>query len=292
MQMIHKENVEMTDPNLPIKTYIVDSSSRELAARAHLHNEIELIYIMEGSMTFKVGDTQKEVCGGEIIFINCLTVHSSEVTPGVYTKICLLQFDPGLIYSSSMSEYKYLSPFIHHDSFSFHIFDANQDRKYDVLTELLTETAHEFMDKQPAYELIIKSDLYRVLSFLYRENVLKSSLDKNILKEKTPFSKLESIIKYVEDNYFEEISLETACCMLNMNYHYFCRQFKKATGKPFVQYLNYVRVSVAEKLLLYTGKPVVDIIGETGFSSLSYFNRTFKKIKGCSPTEYRKRIQG
>lgn len=291
MHIIEKENVEMTDPNLPIKTYIVDSSTRNLAAGAHIHNEIELIYIMEGNMTFKMGNTQQEVRRGEIIFINCLTMHSSEVMSRVYTKICLLQFDPGLIYNSGITDYKYLSPFIHHDSFNFHIFDSKAEKKYYALAELLTETALEFSNKRQAYELIIKSDLYRVLSILYRENVLKSSINKNLIKEEVLFSKLEIIIKYVENNYFEDISLETACNMLNLNYHYFCRLFKKATGRSFVQYLNHVRVSVAEKLLLSTDRPIVDIIGVTGFSSLSYFNRTFKKIKGCSPTEYRKMIQ-
>lgn len=288
--MIEKEKIEMSDPVLPIKTYIVNSNSRNLAADPHMHDEVELIYIMVGEMNFQVGSHRLKVDNGKIIFINSMTVHSSETTPGVFTKMCLLQFNPGLVYNKNCSEYKYLTPFIQHNSFYYHMFDINDSSIYNLLAPLLTEIACEFQNKNIAYEILINSNLYKILTILYRSNVLKFNPLNSLRKEESILAKLDKVIKYVENNYYENITLETASSMLNLNYHYFCRLFRTATGKPFIQYLNFVRVSAAERLLLSTDKPIIDIICDTGFSSLSYFNKIFKKMKGISPKKYRKKF--
>lgn len=286
---IEKEVVEMPDPGLPIKTYIVDSSSRNLASDPHLHSEIELIYIVEGKMIFVFGEERIDVEAGKIIFINSLTVHFSESIPGVFTRMCLLQFNPCLIYNANIaSEYKYLAPFIQQDTFKYYLLDTAQSEKNRLLASLLMEISTEFQGKNIAYEILIKSDLYKILTMLYRDNILKFNLLNNLQKEEMLFTKLSKVLDYVEKNYAENITVENISQMLDLNYSYFCRLFKTATGKPFVQYLNFLRVSVAEKLLLTTDKPITEIIAETGFSSLSYFNRTFKKARGCSPSQYRK----
>ena len=110
---------------------------------------------------------------------------------------------------------------------------------------------------------------------LYRNGVLNFNSANSIYKQKETFLKLDKVIEYVESHYNENINVEKACELLNINYYYFCRLFKKATGSTFIQYLNFVRISVAEKLILTTDMSITRIIMETGFSSLSYFNRIF-----------------
>ncbi|MBE3102525.1 MAG: helix-turn-helix transcriptional regulator [Firmicutes bacterium] len=114
----------------------------------------------------------------------------------------------------------------------------------------------------------------------------------SLYQQNEELNRLGKVIEYIELHYNEDINVEMACGLLNLNYFYFCRMFKKVIGRTFVQYLNYVRVSVAEKLLLTTNMPITDIIMETGFSSLSYFNRIFKSHKGCSPSTFRKSKTG
>lgn len=75
--------------------------------------------------------------------------------------------------------------------------------------------------------------------------------------------------------------------MLHLNKDYFCRLFKKATGTSVIEYLNFARVCKAEELLK-SDMNITDIAYTVGFSSLSYFNRSFNKYKGYSPTCYRK----
>ena len=73
-----------------------------------------------------------------------------------------------------------------------------------------------------------------------------------------------------------------------MSYHHFCRIFKKVTGKTFIQYLNFVRLREAEKLLIMSDKSVSEIAVSVGFQNTSYFSHIFKKEKSVCPMTYRK----
>ncbi len=289
--MLEKEIIPVSDIDLPIKNYIVDSNERKLSAGLHIHDELEIIYIMEGSMIFYVGSDTVPVRQGSIIIINSLTAHSSEVEGEQCTKISLLQFDPAVIYNPSVVRHKYLLPFLQNQSFRYSLINAANFPQYSHMVELLLEINHEFMSKGIAYEILIKSNLYRILNILYRNKILTYNLINDHEKDQFLLERLTPVLDFVGKNYKEQITLLDVCRLLNLNYNYFCRLFKTAVGKPFVQYLNFVRVSEAERQLVMTEKPVTDIILDTGFSSLSYFNRVFKKMKGFSPSEYRKLLK-
>jgi AraC family transcriptional activator of pobA len=287
--IIEKEIVEMSVPGFPIKTYIVDSNDRSLSSELHVHDENELVCVLNGQMTFYINGKSYVVNKNQIIMLNSLTPHSTiDTGKQEVTKFCLLQFKPELIYNPTVvSEYKYLSPFVSHTSNNFNIFDINRDEKTKELSNLLFDITKEFDEKDVAYEISIKSSIYKIITLLYRCKILDYKSTLKLYNDNEALEKLKSILNYVETNYYENITVEKACSLLNYSYHYFCKLFKKATGKSFIQYLNFVRINVVEKLLLTTDIPISEIISQTGFSSFSYFNRAFKKIKGCAPSVYR-----
>jgi len=92
---------------------------------------------------------------------------------------------------------------------------------------------------------------------------------------------------YIERHLSDRIKLGNVACALNMSPFHFCRTFKQATGRTFVGYLCHVRVDRAKILLRDRGFRVSEIAYEVGFQTLTHFNRTFRKLAGCSPTEYR-----
>ena len=77
---------------------------------------------------------------------------------------------------------------------------------------------------------------------------------------------------------------------LGLRLFHFTRIFKQCMNMTFYEYLNQKRISKEEELLSTTGESVTEIAMSSGFSSISAFNRTFKSIKGCSPSEYRGKI--
>ena len=92
---------------------------------------------------------------------------------------------------------------------------------------------------------------------------------------------------YINKNYADDLALEDMSAMLGFDRSYFCRIFKSATGATFTEYLNFVRICKAEKRLSEGNDSILDISAEVGFSSVSYFNKVFKKYRNCSPSLYR-----
>jgi YesN/AraC family two-component response regulator len=93
--------------------------------------------------------------------------------------------------------------------------------------------------------------------------------------------------EFIATNYAEDLSLTSVAKAVHMSTFYFCKQFKKATGFNFTNYLGRVRVERAKERLLNPNVRVSEIAYEVGFQSLTHFNRVFRKLTGESPSAYR-----
>ncbi len=95
---------------------------------------------------------------------------------------------------------------------------------------------------------------------------------------------------FIAQRYSESISSRQVAKELHLSRFYFCNLFKKNTGLTFTEHLSRVRVEQVKKLLLNPNMRVSEIAFQTGFQSLTHFNRLFRKVTGQSPTEYRERL--
>jgi AraC-like DNA-binding protein len=102
--------------------------------------------------------------------------------------------------------------------------------------------------------------------------------------------RMDKILKYVFDNFNQEILLTAAADMTNMNKQAFCRYFKNRTQKTFVTFINEVRIGHACKLMAQTDQQISELAYSCGFNSLSNFNKFFKLAKGVTPKEYKKML--
>jgi AraC-like DNA-binding protein len=118
------------------------------------------------------------------------------------------------------------------------------------------------------------------------------------LLHKTPFinkynekeqKRLRTIYAFIDERYQGKISLDEVAGLCNLTKPAFCRYFKKNTGSTFIQFLNQYRVSQAKRYLLL-GNNVTETCFVCGFESLSYFNRSFKKIVGENPSAFKKKL--
>lgn len=93
--------------------------------------------------------------------------------------------------------------------------------------------------------------------------------------------------EFIAANHMEDLSLAAVARAVHMSTFYFCKQFKKATGVTFTEYLGRVRIEKAKEQLLKPHVRVSEVAYEVGFQSLTHFNRVFKKLNGEAPTTYR-----
>ena len=95
---------------------------------------------------------------------------------------------------------------------------------------------------------------------------------------------------FIANNFRDDITVSDAAAMCNVSYSYFSRIFKQITKHSFSEYLNYIRITEAEKLLASTDLSMTEIAMQTGFSTSSYFIQQFKLHKHISPKQFRKNI--
>ena len=100
---------------------------------------------------------------------------------------------------------------------------------------------------------------------------------------------IDKVLVYLNENFKDDVSLETAADICHMNKSYFSRYFKKVTGIGFSRYLTALRIKEASLLLKNTNMSIGEIAEKSGFESQQHFCYIFKKETGLSAGEYRKR---
>ena len=129
---------------------------------------------------------------------------------------------------------------------------------------------------------IVKSETYQFISSSSYRNQYSSQDFKG--------NQVDHIIRFVLENYNKEIKLNEAAEMANMNKQAFCRFFKNRTQKSFIQFVNETRISIACQEMMKTDNLISNIAYDSGFSSLSNFNKIFKSIKCITPRQFKDRL--
>ncbi len=101
---------------------------------------------------------------------------------------------------------------------------------------------------------------------------------------------ISGVIKYINENYFRNIGLEDIANEFNISVFYFTKRFKANMGYTFVEYLTYIRIENAKKLLIEDPDIEIKEVCElVGYNDPKYFCKAFKKMTGLTPTEFRKK---
>lgn len=101
-----------------------------------------------------------------------------------------------------------------------------------------------------------------------------------------PMSIMETILKYVDEHYCEDITRNDLVNLVYISPDYCSRLFTKETGRSLKQYVMEKRMEKAKRLLL-SDLPVKMVALETGYTNFSYFSKAFREVTGRSPMEYR-----
>ena len=92
---------------------------------------------------------------------------------------------------------------------------------------------------------------------------------------------------YISQNCTKPLTLEDAAAQMGVSKSYFANLFKRYTNTTFVAFLTEERIKRAQRMFRKPNVHIIDIAFDSGFTSLSAFNRAFKKITGMSPSKFR-----
>jgi AraC-like DNA-binding protein len=103
--------------------------------------------------------------------------------------------------------------------------------------------------------------------------------------------RLERAMKLIHRDFREELHLHQIAEAAGLSPEAFCRFIKRATGRPFTTLVNELRVAEVCTLLSETRRTITDIAFECGFSSYANFHEQFRRIRKCSPQEFRAQLR-
>ena len=268
----------------PFNIYLCSIPLDFAVVPTHWHNDMEIIYVKKGRGSVTVDLLPFKAEKGDIIVVPPGQLHSIEQIPGhsmeyenIIFKLSMLMAPQGDVCTE-----EFFQPLKHGKLLPNTLYSENSPA-YLALSACLDNIDTICRDFLPGFQLAIKGQLF---SFFYE---LSKSFRKEMPRPNNKsLDRLKGLLKYVETNYQEKISIADAARICNFSQSHFMKFFKSSMGMPFTDYLNDYRITMASRLLTSSSDTVVNIASETGFENLSYFNRVFKMVTGMTPSSYRK----
>lgn len=268
------EDIEFTE-KIPVKYFIAAIEE----SWAHWHNEIEILFILSGTLQITIEEAKYDLMSGDIILINSNQIHSIK---GKDDLTFVLQFVPELIYRIYGNQDQY--------RFNLNTADSNIDKETtDKLKSLLARIGIEYSKQRDGYKFYLWSYIYELVGYIFR--YCNYETVKNGLIKTEDLKKVSVIINYINGNFSKFISMKTIAEAADMSDLTLGKFFKERTGLSVLYYLQIVRINHAKQLLESSDTAIIDIAQECGFYSLPTFYRVFNKIVGFSPSEYKKTKQ-
>ncbi len=286
MKNYYKEKSKPEMLEYGIEFFRQKTGRREIAANAHVHEAVELLFIEEGSFTVNCDSQKCNTGAGDLVLFRSNCIHTVCAEGGDNNSYYVLKMSPSLLFSlfPERGAGKYILDFMIFSENSKFLWYSDELLRTEI-PMCFRRLEKIFSSNLPTRDIEARARAFLVICELIcefnRENKTGESLTSAV------FSQIYEGVRYMNEHYAEDLSAEQMAQMLNISYSYFSRIFVKATGTSFSKYLNLVRIRKAEELLSRTKISITEAAGLVGFNSVSHFIATYKKIKGTTPHKYK-----
>ncbi len=236
----------------------------------HVHQYIEFVHVVEGSVEMQIGTKKYLVQPGEIVLVFPNVAHDYHTlsAPGetqLHILNCYLDFLP--LHKSQLLAMTPRHPVLHTD---------------EIHADISYAEARLFELNQEDYDRTLVSSLVSLmLSRIFPK------LDLIPYEDQTQQDLSCEIVAYIGKHFREDISLTSVAKHFGLGKYALSRIFSNVLNLSFVSYLNSLRIDYAEYLLLSTDLGIIDIAIECGYHNQQTFYRLFKSMHDCTPKEYR-----
>ncbi|GMQ57025.1 helix-turn-helix domain-containing protein [Vallitalea sediminicola] len=262
--------------NLPFSIFLHESKR---VYPMNWHKEIEILFVLKGSVRVKIRDNSYVVHQDNIILINSYEMH--EITPlGEDIIILVFQLDPYFY----QKYYQGFTEIIFHMNSTMLNKDANT---YNTIKENLVIMMWYRLNKENTYQIKLLKQSLALVELLLR-NFQKTMVNDRNHNDRSQ-QRLISIIENINKNYNKKLTLSQIAEQEYISIHYLSKFFKTKVGIGFNKYLNLFRLNKSMNDLLNSNKMIIDIALEHGFSSVKAYTKLFKETYKETPSSFRKK---
>jgi AraC-like DNA-binding protein len=253
----------------------------------HFHAEFELVYVLSSRGYRIVGDDVTPLRRGDLVFLGPNLPHlyqheDATAAPGPEPHCLVLQFDAGpwkpLLELPAMAAVRRCLP-----QASLGLEIAGTARKE------IAQALDRALGAQGPRRIV---EFLNILDAIARRRNGRTIASSGFAAAANPFdeSRVHRVSEYIDKHYHEEMTLRQVARVANMSEGAFSRFFRSHFGQTFPVFLNRLRVGRACRLLAETDLPVTEIALSSGYTSLSNFNRQFRRLKKATPRDFRQRL--
>jgi AraC-like DNA-binding protein len=264
--------------------YVRTHSTPNFEVPWHQHPELEIILFKEGFGSAFVGNYVGEFNEGDIYFLGSDLPHTfQKANKELFVSAVVIQFLDDFWGSPfiNLPECRKIKEILEVSLHGLKLRGNTKKILHEMITGLETLSGfHRIIRLQECLQLIAEREEYEIVST-------------HEVKEFNAHNKerIDKIYQYTIDHFFEAVTLETVAGIAAMSIPAFCNYFKKSTKKTYIEFLNEVRINNACKLLVDTENSINEICYNSGFNTLTNFNKQFHKVKKMTPSHYRKVFQ-
>jgi len=253
----------------------------------HYHPEIEIILILEGHGERLVGDDYALFGPHELAVMGENLPHfwrGIKKGEGTVRKLILIQFSPEIFGESleKAPEFSKIKIMLQRAQRGLLFNQKNSAAAQKKIVEISTTKGWK------RYPLLVE-----ILGLLSDTDGGKTLSSPKFSAQTSTHSgdRIGRAIKFITDNFSGTITLGDVSKEVSMSPSAFCRYFHKTTGKHLTKFINDVRLGHACQLLRETHLQIKDICFQSGFGTLSSFNKVFRDVKGMTPGKFRKALR-
>lgn len=272
--------------NTPYQIYMEEVQSPDFYVRGHWHYFMEILCVTEGSIHVDCGKYRYTLTPGMIIALPPKMLHRIRMNGTLPIRYAVVKFDMNVIripgvYLSTMR--KTLAMVQERNPM---IFEGDIQHQ-NGLGMLIQDCLQELQNKEFGYEWNIYSNLATLLIRMIRLWKPIQANEPETEKSQVGEAFFDHILEYIDAHAAEPIRIQELAALSGMSYSNFAKSFKLQYGRSCKEYIEYIRISKAEELVLYSDYEISYIAQETGFADASHFIRIYKKFKDITPKQAR-----
>lgn len=260
---------------------------REYSTAGESHDFWELVYVESGALLCRTDQKNTVLKKGEIVFHKPNEYHAHLPQSGSTPRLFIVSFE---CKSEAVHFFdgKHLSPSQECVRDLRMIIDEGK-RTFDI------PVSNPYLKKMPLSETppigglqLIKNLLELFLIRLMRDATQRADADSVFLPKEEFESRIADRIKEIlAGRLYSTVTVDELAGILNYNKSYLFRQFKASTGQTIMAYFTAMKLEEAKRLLRENDLTVAEISAHLSFDTPNYFSKTFRRVTGLSPTEYR-----
>lgn len=252
----------------------------------HWHPDVEFLWVLQGSLRLSTNNECHLLAAGEGAFINSNRLHYQEPLPGLPVITLNQILDIRLLsgFHKSIYEQKYIDPVLECQELeAVRLCPASPDQRA-ILEHV--RRSYDAADREAlGYEFTVRNELSSAWFLLYQE--IKDMVETRRAVWNHGEERIKKMLLYIQKHYGERVLLKEIADAASISERECLRCFSQNLGTTPFTYLTEYRIRKAAGELQRTSRPVTEIAYACGFSGTSYFSKTFKKVMGCTPSEYR-----